>query len=249
MTNQSVSESPVSKSSAATKPTVDREFAEKFMKAVDSPLDYHVYVLFHEWWEEAPQSAIDEYQAELASLEGARECIDEGFISAPLSLETLARCAPGTLGHGYRKFIVDNKLEANLGRNYQSFNAELHKSGKLDRLPSDMSFMMVRGFQIHDFLHVLTGYDSSIHGELALAAFYLAQLRFPYHAMRLAITLGHTAFIKPELTVSAMDTIVDGWAYGRRARNLNFVRWEDELDTPLEVLRARMNLDMHRQAA
>jgi ubiquinone biosynthesis protein Coq4 len=231
------------------KPTIDREFAEKFLQAVDDHTNYPVYFLFHDWFEKAPQSAIDEYLEDLQGLAGARECIDEGFISEPLSLERLASCAPGTLGHGYRKFIVDNKLEANLGRNYRTFNEELHASGKLDRLPADMSYMMVRGFQIHDFLHVLTGYDSSPLGELTLAAFYLAQLRFPYHAMRLAATMGHLAFVHPKLTVPAMDGIVEGWAHGRAARNLNFTRWEDELDTPLATLRTRMNLDQSRQAA
>ncbi|MEM1229546.1 MAG: Coq4 family protein [Pseudomonadota bacterium] len=147
----------MSEQSAA--PTIDREFAEKFLKAIDHHENYPVYFLFHDWFEKAPQSAIDEYLADLGKLPGARECIDEGFISEPLSLERLATCAPGTLGHGYHKFIVDNQLEANLGRNYRTFNEELHASGKLERLPADMSYMMVRGFQIHDFLHVLTGYD------------------------------------------------------------------------------------------
>ncbi len=232
-----------------TKPTVDRTFAEKFLRAVDSPMDYGVYFLFHDWFEKAPLCGINEYEAELSSMKGARVCIDEGFISEPLSLERLAKCAPGTLGHGYREFIIANKLEVNLGKNYRDFNQELHASGKLDRLPENLSYMMIRGFQIHDFLHVLTGYDSSPLGELGIAAFYLAQLRFPYHAMRMAVTLGHTAFIKPSLMVPAMDAIVDGWAYGRSAENLNFTRWEDELDTPLAVLRQRMNLRVEPLAA
>ncbi len=231
------------------KPTVDRDFAEKFLQAIDDPMNYHVYLLFHDWWEKAPASAIDAYLSELATLDGARECIDEGYISEPLSLERLAECAPGTLGHGYAEFIVSNKLEANLGKNYRTFNEELHASGKLNRLPADMSYMMVRGFQIHDFLHVLTGYSSAPLGELSLAAFYLAQLRFPYHAMRLAVTLGHTAYIKPELTVPVMDAVVDGWAYGRAAQNLNFARWEEEIDTPLTVLQDRFGLHQQRQAA
>jgi len=171
------------------------------------------------------------------------------YISEPLSLDRLAECAPGTLGHGYRRFILDNKLEANLGRNYRKFNEELTSSGKLDRLPPDLSYMMVRGFQIHDFLHVLTGYEATNWGELALAAFYLAQLRFPYHAMRVAVTAAHMAFVRPGLIVDAMDAFVDGWSYGRSARNLNFERWEDELDTPLDELRARMNLNRTKLAA
>ncbi len=222
---------------------INREFAAKFLRAADAPLDYGVYLLFHDWWAEAPQRAIEAYSRELASIPEAQALLASRYISEPLSLERLAECAPGTLGHAYWRFIIDNKLEQNLGRNYRKFNEELTSSGKLDRLPADLSYMMVRGFQIHDFLHVLTGYEATDWGELALAAFYLAQLRFPYHAMRVAVTTAHMAFVRPGLIVDAMDAFVDGWSYGRRAHNLNFERWEDELDTPLEVLRARMNLN------
>ncbi len=231
------------------KVTVDRNFAEKFMCAVDAPMDYGVYQLFHEWWEQAPQEAIDAYQRELDDIPGLKDFIARGFISEPLSLERLRRCKPGTLGHGYYEFVVNNNLEANLGVNYRQFNEQLHESGKLDRLPADMSYMMVRGFQIHDFQHVLTGYDSSPLGELALAAFYLAQLRFPYHAMRMAVTTAHMAYMNPGITTAAMDAIVDGWAYGRAAANLNVDIWEDEIDTPLEELRGRFNLRRQEQAA
>lgn len=231
------------------KPAVDRDFAEKFMTSVDSPMDYGVYFLFHDWFEKAPQSAIDQYMDELAAIPGARECIDKGYISEPLSLEELATCKPGTLGHGYHKFIVDNKLEANLGKNYRDMNEKLHESGKLDRLPEDLSYMMIRGFQIHDFQHVLVGYDSSPLGELRLAAFYLAQLRFPYHAMRMAVTTAHMAYVNPKITVDAMDAIVEGWAFGRASRNINFTIWEDEIHTPLTELRQRFNLQTTAMAA
>ncbi len=231
------------------KATIDEAFAGKFLKSVNTPLDYGVYHLFHDWWAEAPQEAIDAYSQELAAIAEAQPLLQERFISEPLSLERLAACAPGTLGHAYRAFILENKLEQNLGRNYRLFNEELSQSGKLDRLPPDLSYMMVRGFQIHDFLHVLTGYEATHYGELALAAFYLAQLRFPYHAMRVAVTTAHMAFLRPGMITEAMDAFVDGWSYGRSARNLSFERWEDELDTPLEVLRARMNLVRQAQAA
>ncbi|MDA9298214.1 Coq4 family protein [Pseudomonadales bacterium] len=233
----------------SNKPTIDRTFAEKFLTSVDDPMGYGVYFLFHDWWAEAPQEAIDAYLAELASIPESRAFIDQGYISEPLSIERLAACQPGTLGHGYHKFIIDNKLEANLGKNYREMNEKLHDSGTLDRLPEDMSYMMIRGFQIHDFQHVLAGYDSSPLGELAIAAFYLAQLRFPYHAMRMAVTTAHMAFMNPSITVGAMGAIVDGWAYGRAAKNLNFTIWEDEIDTPLEVLRERMGLRVPSLAA
>jgi hypothetical protein len=113
---------------------IDRGFAEKFLRASDAPLDYGVYLLFHDWWAEAPQKAIDAYSRELASIPEAAPLLASRYISEPLSLERLAECAPGTLGHAYRRFILDNKLEQNLGRNYRRFNEELTSSGKLDRL-------------------------------------------------------------------------------------------------------------------
>ena len=36
-------------------PIVDRDFADRFLRAVDRPLEYGVYQLFHDWWAKAPQ--------------------------------------------------------------------------------------------------------------------------------------------------------------------------------------------------
>ena len=202
-----------------------------------------MYFLFHDWWAEAPQSTIDAYMEQLHGIPGATEFLREKHIPAPIEVERLAACEPGTLGKGYHDFVVDNNLFEKFAVDYRAFNEKLHASGKLDRLPEDISYAMVRGTQIHDFQHVLAGYDSTPYGELALAAFYLAQLRFPYHAMRMAVTFGHAAFVNPDITVDAMDAIVDGWTRGRASGNLNFARWEDELDTPLVELRERFSID------
>ncbi|MEM7363072.1 MAG: Coq4 family protein [Pseudomonadota bacterium] len=219
-------------------PIVDRDFAERFMRAIDRPMDYGVYFLFHDWFENASERAVDAYLDDLRSIPGITPFLADKYIADPITLEQLSRCAPGTLGEAYLTFIVDNQLEANLGTNYRTFNEKLHQSGKLDRLPNEMSYMMLRGFQTHDFLHVVTGYDSSPMGELAIASFYLAQLRFPYHAMRMAVTLGHAAFVNPTITVPAMDAIVDGWMRGRSCPDLNFERWEEKLDLPLHAIQS-----------
>ncbi len=223
-------------------PIVNREFVERFMWAVDRPMEYGVYFLFHDWWAQAPQKAIDAYLEQLHTIPGATAFLAEKHIPAPIEVERLAACKPGTLGKGYYDFVIENKLEDKFAVNYRAFNDKLSGSGKLDRLPEDMSYMMVRGTQIHDFQHVLAGYDSSPYGELALAAFYLAQLRFPYHAMRMAVTLSHAAFVNPDITVDAMDAIVDGWMRGRASGNINFAHWEEELDTPVATLRDRFSI-------
>lgn len=224
-------------------PIVDRTFAEKFLTAVDRPFDYGVYLLFHDWWEAAPQEAIDAYYEDLMSIPGAKDFVANRYLSDPIAVDDLKDCAPGTLGDGYRRFITENGLEENLARNYKDFNEKLQSTGALDRLPEDMSYMIVRGFQIHDFLHVLTGFSSKPLGELAQAAFHFGQLRFPYHAMRLAVTTGHMAFVNPGASAKAMDAIVDGWIVGRSSENAHFTIWETELDTPLEEIRTRLSIE------
>lgn len=223
-------------------PIVDRAFAEKFLTAVDRPFDYGVYLLFHDWWATAPEEAIEAYHREVLAIPGAVEFMADRHLADPIALADLDGCAPGTLGDGYRRFITENGLEENLATNYKAFNQKLQAEGALDRLPEDLSYLIVRGFQIHDFLHVLTGFSSKPLGELAQAAFHFAQLRFPYHAMRMAVTTGHLAFVNPAAITGAMDAIVDGWVLGRSAANAHFTHWEDELDTPLEDLRAGLGI-------
>ena len=224
-------------------PIVDRDFAEKFLWAVDRPLDYSVYQMIHDWWSVAPQSAIDEYAAELAGLQGAAEFLPQRFIADPLALEDLADCAPGTLGAAYHSFIVDHDLNANLLVNYKAFHSKQQEAGKLDQLPADMSYMSVRLSQIHDFAHTIAGFSPDPAGEIKMAAFHLAQLRYPYHAMRVAVTTAHFAFVSPRYMEMLMDAMSIGWMMGRKAKNLHFTRWEDEVNTPLQDIRQRLGID------
>lgn len=62
---------------------IDREFAAKFLRAADAPLDYGVYLLFHDWWAEAPQQAIEAYSRELASIPEAGPLLASRYISEP----------------------------------------------------------------------------------------------------------------------------------------------------------------------
>ena len=230
-------------------PIVDRHFVDKFMVSVDRPLDYGVYFLFHDWWEGAPTEAIDAYLEELYKIPGATEFLNEGYIAEPLTVEGLRDYGPGTLGAAYRDFVEENNLIENFGRDYRAFQKHLKSSGKLDRMPDEMAYMMVRGTQLHDFMHVLTGYGATIPGELALASYYLSQIRFPYHAIRLAVTMAHTALVAPKGVVPSMDAFVDGWYYGRNSANINFEKWEERMGEPLSALQSEMNLRQVAKAA
>ncbi len=230
-------------------PIIDRTFAEKFLRAADRPMDYGVYFLLHDWWEGAPQSALDAYAANLRAMPGADEFFAEAWLPEPLRIADLEQCAPGTLGDAYRRYIVDNNLFEDFARNYRKFHQQMLDAGTFDRLPEEMRFMLVRGTQIHDFMHVITGHDSSPIGELGMAGFHFAQMKFAYHAMRFAVTAAHVAFVAPEHIESTMDAMMRGWLMGRETPNLHFAKWEEHLDRPLEDIRAEVGLTTWTQAA
>ena len=123
-------------------PIVDREFAERFLWAVDRPMAYGVYFLFHDWWAEAPQPSIDAYMKELHAIPGAPEFLAQRHIPEPMDLERLASCAEGTLGAGYYRFVVDNNLMEKFAVDYRAFNEKLHADGKLARLPKDIRALL-----------------------------------------------------------------------------------------------------------
>jgi len=223
-------------------PIIDREFARKFLIAADRPMDYGVYFLLHDWWEGADQHALDTYAASLRTLDGAHAFFEEAYLPEPLKLAELEDCAPGTLGAEYRRYIDENNLYEDFARNYRAFHAQMEEAGTFDRLNADMRFTLVRGTQVHDFLHVITGFDSSPIGELGMAAFHFAQLRFPYHAMRVAVTTAHVAFVKPEFIEPAMDALAQGWMMGRTTPQLHFTKWEEQLHRPVEEIRQEVGL-------
>lgn len=217
---------------------IDRTVGDLFLLNADDPLKTHVMGLVHDWWESAPQSAIDEYAENLRTIPGAAAFVEERYLPEPLTLADLEDCAPGTLGDAYRHFIVDNDLMVNLARNYHDYHAGLSAEGRLDRMPDDITFAFVRGFMLHDFLHVITGHGPDIPGELGMAGFHYAQIRSIYHAMRTAVTTTHVAFVRPGLIEPAMDALANGWIMGRQWKNLHFTKWEEQLDRPLGDIRA-----------
>lgn len=223
--------------------TIDRDFGEKFLTCSDNFYDYGVHLLFNEWWVAAPQDAIDKYvdaiekHPEQGPLAAAR------WYAPAFSLKTLEGYGPGSVGEAYLRFMVDNDLVEKLAAGYKELTDQFAADGKLDRMPEVMRYKVLRGYQTHDLHHVLTGYEATPFDELALQAFQLAQQDYPYSAMTLATIMTHATLVDPYLIKPAMDAITEGWAYGRRAKSIQFVAFETMLDRPLADVRAEYRLD------
>lgn len=140
-------------------------------------------MLFNQWWDHAPEEVKEAYVAEVSGDPEYVEFVEEGYYGEPLDLEEMAKLPEGSLGRSYRDWIVDNNLTAAIATDYRVFHEALESSGMLAGMPASMKYAVLRGFQTHDFQHVVTGYNSKPQGEIALQAFCLAQLHFPYFGM------------------------------------------------------------------
>jgi ubiquinone biosynthesis protein COQ4 len=222
--------------------TIDREFGEKYLTCMDNFYAYGVHLLFNDWWDKAPADAVAKYVEAIESHPEQGPLAAARWYADPVTVASLEGYAPGTLGHAYLRFMVDNNLVERLALGYRELHEEFKASGKLDNIPPVMEYKVLRGYQTHDLHHVLTGYEATPFGELALQAFQLAQQDFPYSAMTIATIMGHMTLVDPYLIKPGMDAITDGWAYGRAARSIQFVAFEDMLDRPLDEVRAEYGL-------
>lgn len=221
---------------------IDRDFADHFLLSVEDFYGHGVHLLFNEWWEKAPVDAIDAYVRAIEAHPEQGPLAMEGWFAPELSLADLARFEEGTVGHAYRHFMTNNDLMERLAEGYRDLHDEFEANGKLKRLPAVLRYKVLRGYQTHDLHHVLTGYPATAYGELALQAFGLAQTRFPYAAMWIAVVTAHMTFLEPSMIDPAMDAITRGWQHGRQARSIQFVKFEQMLDRPLAEVRREFRL-------
>jgi len=230
-------------------PTLDRRFAEKFLAAIDDYEAYGVHELFNEWWATAPKDVIEKYAAAIETHPEQGPLAAQRWFAPPPNLDSLEKCAPGTLGAAYWRFILENKLSEQLAAGYRSMHEQFKGAKKLERMPGVLQYKVLRGYQTHDIHHVLTGYAPDPIGEISLQAFGLAQNNFPYAGMWMAVVTAHMTFINPDLIQPALDGISDGWRFGRAAKNIQLVRFEDEFDRPLQDIQAEFGLTRKRLQA
>ncbi|MDJ0788997.1 MAG: Coq4 family protein [Myxococcota bacterium] len=222
---------------AHEKPTLHPEFVKNMVRTFNDSDEHGVHLLFNEWWPHAPDHTIERYLENFRKTPGAEDFLSARFLADPIGLEDLGAMPEGSVGRGYHDFLTRNGLEKNLATNYKLLHDFMARSGQLDRMPEELKYAIIRGFQIHDILHVITGYTPSGLDELSLQAFCLAQLQFPYFGMWMATTTSRMTFLEPDGIVPVMDAISRGWQLGRETRNLQFERWEERFEEPLAEVR------------
>jgi ubiquinone biosynthesis protein COQ4 len=145
----------------------------------------------------------------------------------------LATLPAGTLGRAYYDFTSAEQLSAE-GLVAVSNLRETLTPGE------DMTLFRERTREMHDLLHVVTGYGRDPLGEACLAAFTFAQTGLKGFAM-IAITAARK-IAKACPGQPVWRAIFEGYRRGRRADWLVGADWEHLLDQPLFAVRRQFRV-------
>jgi ubiquinone biosynthesis protein COQ4 len=145
----------------------------------------------------------------------------------------LASLPTGTLGRAYLDFVSAEHLSAE-GLAAASNLRETLKPGE------DMTLFRERTRDMHDLLHVVTGYGRDPLGEACLQAFTFAQTGLKGAAVIAIGGARKIARARPELPV--WRAMFEGYRRGHRAGWLVGATWEHLLDQPLEAVRAQFGV-------
>ncbi|KAL9626872.1 MAG: hypothetical protein Q9164_007772 [Protoblastenia rupestris] len=102
------------------------------------------------------------------------------------------------------------------------------------------AYVMQRYRECHDFYHAVTGLPIFVEGEIGLKAFEFANTGLPMTALSLAAIVK----LKPQERQRMYNTYLP-WAFsnGLKSADLINIYWEEELETDVNDLRARLGIE------
>jgi ubiquinone biosynthesis protein COQ4 len=107
---------------------------------------------------------------------------------------------------------------------------------------SDAQYVELRLSQTHDIWHILTGFDTSVIGEIGLQAMHLPQFPYPLATMLIANALMSSTLFAPKELPQLLEAIAQGWQMGQVAKPLFAQRWEEAWEKPLAQWQAELNI-------
>ena len=146
---------------------------------------------------------------------------------------SLAALPTGSLGRAYYDFTASENLSAE--------GLVEASQVSMAALPADgVTLFRERSREMHDLLHVVTGYGRDPLGEACLVAFSYAQTRLKGFAMIAAFAARRIARSRPGQPVHR--AVFEGYRHGRRAGWLPGADWEALLVEPVEGIRAHFTV-------
>jgi ubiquinone biosynthesis protein COQ4 len=173
------------------------------------------------------KDSLDIVTAKLCESSKCKELIQTRYAKS-WDLDELLKLPPDTFGYGYAKHMRDNGLDINF---YPTIPGE-----------TEEAYIQMRSRQTHDIWHVLTGFDTSVPGEVGLQAFVQAQMYARSPSTIMSMFILHCAFYKPSLIFATTQALARGWSMGAAARPLFGEKFEETWGKNLTEYRKELNL-------
>jgi ubiquinone biosynthesis protein Coq4 len=158
----------------------------------------------------------------------------ERYVGRPSTPAELVKFPPGSLGHELGVAMIRHDYDPD-------FYKEFYGPGP-HVFDSDEAYLRFRVRQMHDIVHVLTGFDmTEFPGELGMQAFNAAQTRRPF-----SLALVGFGFLRivlqPDELPRTLQQIAKGLAMGHATRSLLAHRFEDDWSKPVAQWRKELGL-------
>jgi ubiquinone biosynthesis protein Coq4 len=147
-----------------------------------------------------------------------------------IDLAALRRLPAGTLG----RVFADDMIAAGLDPSALPDLAS----------PDRASFFRAHLYETHDVWHAVTGFGMDRLGELALQAFYLAQIGGGLPTLLLAVGFLRISLYEVENARALMDGIIEGYEMGKKAKAFFGVHWDELWSLPLAEVRRRLGVEV-----
>jgi ubiquinone biosynthesis protein COQ4 len=151
-----------------------------------------------------------------------------------VDLPSLRDYPRGTLGRSFADFLSQNALSL---EDLPHFSAD-----------SPEEYVVAHLYETHDLWHCLTGFDTSVEGEIGLQAFYLAQLPGRLAAALIAAALLNGALYSPDELRPRMESIVRGWTLGKGAKPVFGIDWSRHWSRPLADVRFELGIEVQQKS-
>jgi ubiquinone biosynthesis protein Coq4 len=178
----------------------------------------------------AKLGAFGQMEAILRASPGSARAIRERTLLSPIDLEAFARKPEGSLARAFAEFMTRYNLDPNF---YPSLEVR-----------SDPNYVVLRMRQMHDIIHVVTGFDTSEEGELGVQGFLFAQIASPLSMILVGSAALSLPFHKQEKWVRYMNNVTRGWLLGRSAELCFAQDWDLLWDLPLTEVRRRLGFPL-----
>ncbi|HRI10716.1 MAG TPA: Coq4 family protein, partial [Nannocystaceae bacterium] len=161
---------------------------------------------------------------DLMSQPGVGQLYENRYLPPPESLDVLLDLPRDTLGYSFGIYLKRHRL-------------------KIAPAPADFDFsdrlayIRERVRMTHALLHVVTGYDASTLGELAVQAYIVGQTNNLVSGTIIATGLITMIRDEPARLGDALQVMAEANERGRQARSFLGVPWEEFWTAPLDEIR------------